>query len=133
MTNKPANHKSYRKAADDLFMPQWRGLPCEVCGKEEGTVGHHFISKGRSKALRYERTNIVILCPGHHNHGAVCEDGGVIGAHSLSNMDQERFIEWFKENCPGRYEWLKENEHIERRYTYRQAVENLKEGKEAWE
>jgi len=123
---KSPNHKSYRAAADKLFMPQFRGLPCEVCGKEEGTAFHHIVSKSRSKALRYDKRNGIILCQGHHTMS------NSMAPHSTNQLAVERFIEWFKENHPSRYKWITENERVERRYTFKGAVENLKAGKEAW-
>ena len=124
---KSSNHKSYRKKADDLFMPQFRGEPCEVCGKCEGTAGHHIVSKSRSKALRYDTRNIIIVCQSHHTMG------NDLAPHSTNQLAVERFIEWFKETHPDRHQWITENERIDRRYTFKQAIENLKAGKNAWD
>ena len=127
-TKKSDNHKSYRTKADNLFMSQFRGKPCEVCKTTVGTCGHHIVSKSRSKALRYDFRNIIVLCPSHHTLG------NDLAPHSTNQLAVERFCEWFKEEFPIRHWWIKEHEHIiERRYTYKQAVENLKNGKEAWE
>lgn len=124
---KPANHKSYRIKADNLFMPQFRGQPCEVCAKVEGTCFHHIVSKSRSKALRYDKRNGIILCPAHHTMG------NDLAPHSTNQCAVERFIDWFKNTHHERHAWIVENERIERRYSYKQAVENLKNGLEAWE
>jgi hypothetical protein len=128
-TYKPPNHKSFRIKADDLFMSRYRGLPCEVdgCGKKEGTVFHHIVNKARSKALRYDHMNGVVLCQGHH------KTSNDMAPHSSNQMAVERFISWFKENCPRRHEYTQKNERINRKYTYKQAVENLKAGRDAWE
>ncbi len=128
-TKKPktANHKSYRKKADDLFMAQFRGQPCEISGETEGTCGHHIVSKSRSKALRYDVRNIIIVAPRHHTMG------NDMAPHSTNQLAVERFIEWFKKTHPDRHQWIVENERIERRYTFRDAVENLKAGRDAWE
>lgn len=127
MSYKPPNHKSYRKIADDLFMSRYRGLPCEVCGKTEGTCFHHVVSKARSKALRYDHRNGVVLCRAHHKMS------NEMAPHSTNQMAVERFVEWFKTTFPDRHKWIKDNEFVERRYTYKQAVENLKAGRDAWE
>ena len=125
--SKPANHKSYRIKADSIFMVKYRGLPCEVCGVVLGTVGHHNINKARSKALRYDPRNITVLCPKHHTMG------NDLCPHSSNPMAVDRYFDWFKSKNRKQYEWLKENERIERKYSYRQAVENLKAGRMAWE
>lgn len=124
---KPANHKSYRNKADELFMKKFRGMPCEVCNSTRHTVGHHNVSKSRSKALRYDARNITVLCPSHHKFS------NDLSAHSTNVMAVDRYLEWFKSHNKKQYEYLKENEHIVRKYSYRQAAENLKDGRLAWE
>jgi hypothetical protein len=125
--SKPANHKSFRNKADSLFMEQFRGQPCEVCKAIEGTCGHHIVPKSRSKALRYDLKNILVLCFKHHTMG------NDLAPHSTNQLAVERFLEWFKDTKPEQHEWITENERIERRYSYKQAVENLKAGRNAWE
>ena len=124
---KTPNHKSYLKRAKDLFMPQFRGKPCEVCGTNQGTCGHHVVSQARSKSLRFDERNIIVLCAKHHTMG------NELAPHASNQMAVERFIEWFKENKPEQHAWIEENERIERRYTYKDAVENMKAGRKAWE
>lgn len=123
---KGPNDKYYRKKADELFMRQFRGRPCEVCNKSEGTCGHHIVNKARSKALRYDKRNIVVLCQSHHKFS------NDLAPHSSNQMAVERFINWFKEKHPDRHKWITENERTERRYTYKQAFENLKAGDLGW-
>jgi len=127
MATKPANHKSYRKKADEIFMSRYRGLPCEICGSTYQTVFHHICPKSRSKALRYDPQNGVILCPRHHTLG------NDMAPHSTNSLAVNRFFEWFKKTHPARHKWIVKNERIQRKYSYRQAVENLKAGKMAWE
>ena len=127
MKKRRPNDKHYRIKADDIFMSQFRGKPCEVCGVASKTVGHHNVNKARSKALRYDKRNITVLCQKHHTFGNdVCP-------HSSNPMAVDRYFEWFKSNRKEQYQWLKENERIQRKYSYKQAWENLKEGREAWE
>jgi len=120
------NDKYYRIKADEIFMSQFRGKPCEVCGKTNGTVGHHNVNKARSKALRYDKRNITVLCQAHHTMG------NDICPHSSNPMAVDRYFEWFKGRNFSQFMWLKMSEKIQRKYSYRQALENLKEGREAW-
>lgn len=125
-TRRP-NDSYFRKKADDIFMVQFRGQPCEVCGETHKTVGHHVVGKRRSKALRYDKNNIIILCPSHHTMG------NELAAHSSNQMAVDRFITWFKQNKPLQHKWCQINERLQRKYSYKQALENLKAGKDAWE
>ncbi len=127
MATKPANHKSYRTKADKIFMAQFHNRHCEICNSSYGVVGHHIIPKSRSRALRYDVRNIICLCPRHHTMG------NDMAPHSSNQLAVGRFIEWFKLSKPEQYAWTVENEHIQRKYSYRQAVENLKAGRKAWE
>lgn len=126
MKKKSPNHKSFRNKADKLFMSRFHNQPCEVCGNTEGTHGHHIISRSRSKALRFDKRNIIVVCAAHHTMG------NDMAPHSTNQKAVERFIEWFKETKPEQYEWITENEYIKRKYTYQQACENLANGREAW-
>lgn len=59
--------------------------------------------------------------------------GTDMAPHATSQTAVERYLEWFKQNKPDQYKWTKENEYIQRRYSYKQALENMREGKKAWE
>jgi len=127
MKSKPANHRSYRIKADELFMKPYRGLPCEVCGSTYKTVFHHNVPKSRSKALRYDKMNGTVLCPSCHVFGNKrC-------AHSKNVFAVEEYVEWFKWNRPEQYTYCKSNQYLQRKYSYKDALENLKEGRNAWE
>jgi hypothetical protein len=93
----------------------------------QGTCGHHVVSQARSKALRFDVRNIIVLCPAHHTMG------NDLAPHASNQLAVERFVEWFKTTHPERHKWIVENERVERRYTYKDAVENLKAGRKAWE
>ncbi len=127
MKKLPANHKSYRVKADKIFMSRFHGLPCEICGSTYKTVFHHCVPKSRSRALRYDVKNGVVLCQNHHTFG------NDMAPHSSNQLAVERFIEWFKFSKPEQYAWVVANEKIQRKYSYRQAVENLQAGRLAWE
>lgn len=120
------NSSYWLNKCNDFFMSQFRGQPCAICGATDGTVGHHIIPKSRSKALRFDINNIIVLCPGHHTMG------GDMAPHSMSQMVMERYIEWFKVNRTGQWLWAIENEHLQRRYTYKQAFINMSKGLDAW-
>jgi hypothetical protein len=120
MPKKRPNDKYYRNKADELFMSQFRGQPCEVCGRSDGTVGHHVVPKSRSKALRYEKRNIVVLCQSHHMFS------NEMAPHSTNQLAVERFVEWYKEAHPDDHEWLKEHEHDITKISYAEYWEMLK-------
>lgn len=125
--SKRANDSSYQNACKKIFMAQFREQPCAVCGTRIGTAGHHIVSQARSKALKFDNRNIIVLCRGHHM------TSNEMAPHSSNQMAVTRFVEWFKANHAEQYAWIEENEHIERNYNYRDALENLKNGRNAWE
>ena len=124
---KSPNSKYYKTKADSLFMAQFRVKRCEVCGTTKGCCGHHVVAKSRSKALRYDKRNIIIVCQAHHTMG------NSMAPHSMNQLAQERFTTWFRETFPKRHAWVVENERVQRRYTYKDAIENMNAGREAWE
>ena len=126
MKTKPANHSYHAKKADELFMSPYRGQRCEVCGSTYQTCFHHVVPKSRSKALRYDPRNGIVLCQRHHCHG------NDLAPHSLNSMAVDRFMVWFKTNHHDRYQWIVENEKVDRKYSYRAALENMKAGRMAW-
>jgi len=127
MLKKSPNSKYYRNKADKLFMSQFHGEPCEICKTTIGTCGHHVIGKSRSKALRLDIRNIIVVCNQHHCFG------NEMAPHSVNSLAVERFLEWFRTTHPERHAWIVENERIERRYTFKQAYENMVNGRDAWE
>ena len=121
------NNELWQKDAGELFMKQFRGQYCAICGTSYNTCGHHIVSKKQSKSLRYDVRNILVLCKKHHKWGSD------MAAHSDCFFIIQRFNDWFKENCPEQYEWTKANEHTFRKYTFKQALLNMKDNKLAWE
>ena len=119
---------------DDLFLAQFRGKPCEICGKTHGrddgvkvsSCGHHLIFKGNCRQFRYEPNNIIILCPFHHSHY-----NSEMSPHSItSTLAQKRFADWVKMHKPKQYKWWQEHMHYEhklfdRSWTYRDMYEQL--------
>jgi hypothetical protein len=121
------NSSYWLKKADEIFMEQFRGLPCEFClmlGYEnrEGTVFHHIIPKKKSKALRYTKRNGIILCPAHHKWG------GDMAAHSDNVYIVEKWVNFFKEHFCGRDLWCRNHARDNFRYTFKEAFEAMKNG-----
>lgn len=52
---------------DKNLLRSYHGKPCEVisCGKTEGTVAHHMKTRGAGGDDK--KSNLVALCPYHHN------------------------------------------------------------------
>lgn len=120
--------------ADDLFLAQYRGKPCEICGKTHGwdegkttsSCGHHLIFKGKCRKHRYEPKNIVVLCPEHHSHW-----NQVISPHSMtSTIAQQKFADWIKITKPDQWEWWQAhqedaNKPFDKSWTYREKYVEL--------
>ena len=69
---------------------------CEVCGNKLGLNSHHINGK-KSDALRFDLSNGICLCMGHHTFGQ-------ISAHSTSYEGQKRFHELLESIIPKRLE-----------------------------
>jgi len=67
---KKPNKKTLRNKADRLLQEYIRikhkGETCYLCGVNPVSVGHHFIYKSQSLALRYVLDNIIPLCNNCH-------------------------------------------------------------------
>ena len=113
------NNTYWRNKADEAFMSQFRGLQCQVCGKTEGTVFHHIVSKSRSKHLRYDRMNGVILCKSHHM------TSNELAPHSTNSLALGRFIDWLRLAEPGKVAYCEKMEHVKTRKTFRDMYEEL--------
>jgi len=105
-----ANAGGWMNRADDLFLAQFRGRPCAICGATHSTVkgvvtrsmGHHLISKEHCRAHRFNRRNIIVLCPDHHTRFT-----GSISPHSENSVEVGLFYEWLMFNRPEQWEWVK--------------------------
>jgi hypothetical protein len=118
---RPPTSGAYTRMCDALFMPQFRGKPCERCydlsGKVNmsGTVGHHIILKSQSLFLRWSKRNICVLCPADH-----------FEAHNPSPKKVSEFMDWFKAYRPEDWEYLEANEHTKPAMKSRDYFENMK-------
>jgi len=88
-----------RKDLEDACMDLWRKIVscgmtvCVWCLKPARVYQcHHIITKGSSKALKYDTDNGIFLCQGCHYR-----------AHNSGSMD---FAKFYEENYPGKYEKL---------------------------
>lgn len=93
----------WKRKAKKVFMRQFHYLPCEICGDRTGTVGHHLLPQGSNIDYVFEKKNIVVLCPKHHNFS------NEIAAHSTNALAVEAFLDWLKEHKAWQYEWMKEH------------------------
>lgn len=102
----------WKNACDDLFLAQFRGLPCEICGEPRvyyngrmtRSMGHHLLEKGLHRQHRYDKRNIVILCANHH--GPYARD---ISPHSDDTGAVGAFYAWLARNKPGQWHWFEAN------------------------
>ena len=125
-----AEANGWRIKADDLFLAQFRGRPCEICGATHGwdgkynsrSCGHHLAEKGLHREHRYNPELIVVLCPKHHSRFA--RD---ISPHADDTVAQERFSEWLRLHKPEQRELLLSVSHkpFDKSWTYRQKYEEL--------
>lgn len=110
----------WKHEADELFMAQYRGLPCAVCASEGKqnifkTVAHHVIPKGRCPRHRLTAQNIVVLCPLHHKFS------NEIAPHSANPLAVKRFWSWLENNRPEQYQWAMAHERDFGKIDFREA------------
>ena len=119
MKKRSSNYSSFDSGGwtvkcDDLFLAQFRGLPCEICGarggwdgkKKSSSCGHHLHHKGNCRKFRYDRRNIVVLCPNHHSKWSKH-----ISPHcEVNGFGISRFNSWLRVNKPEQYKWWRDTE-----------------------
>jgi len=81
---------------------------CEICGATVGLNAHHLLAKSVWPQYRCDLSNGICLCSSHHTFD------NTISAHGCM-VAVDRFIQWFKENRPGQYEWYAETKEDKRR------------------
>ncbi len=120
----------WKYACDDIFLAQFRGKPCEVCGEINGTVGrsitrscgHHIAEKDNYRLLRYDPRIIVVLCPDHHGRFSA-----KLSPHSTDTLAQGRFYFWLFASKMD--QWLLTLDLAEKKWdkswTYREMYERL--------
>ena len=99
----------WRVASDDLFLAQFRGQPCAVCGTtidDHGrSMGHHLLSKELHRVFRYTDENIIVLCNKHHL-------GGEMSPHSHDVAGQCAFYDWLAKTHPKKMEYILRNRGV---------------------
>ncbi|MHA1816688.1 MAG: HNH endonuclease signature motif containing protein [Candidatus Heimdallarchaeaceae archaeon] len=115
------NSKYWQNKCKEIFMTQAHGKPCQVCGTTESTCYHHIVSQSRSKLLKFDLMNVVVLCPSHHTMG------NDLAPHSTNTLAIGRFVDWLRENEPEKVSYCEEMEHVKTRKTYRDIYEELVE------
>lgn len=120
------NSSYWHKKAKELFMEQFRGLPCEVCLKlgytnATGTVFHHIIPQKESKALKYDKRNGLILCPSHHGFS------NDMGAHSDNTYVVKKFQDFIELHFADRVQWALDHRRQSFKFTHQQAYEYMKQ------
>ena len=99
----------WMNVADDLFLAQFRGRACEVCGathvlfngRKTRSCGHHLAGKELHRQWRYEPRNIVVLCAEHHSRFA-----RELSPHSNDTVAVAAFYAWLLEHDPYKWHWL---------------------------
>jgi hypothetical protein len=114
--------------ADSLFLAQFRGRPCAVCGATQSfyagkTVrshGHHLLSKELHRLYRYDVDNIIVLCPKHHL-------GAEMSPHSHDGAAQAAFYEWMLLHWADKYHLMMErrNDKFNKEWCYREMYVEL--------
>jgi hypothetical protein len=118
----------WMNVCDDIFLAQFRGRPCEICGATSGfyngktirSMGHHVLSKELHRAHRYDTQNIVTLCPIHHL-------GAEMSPHSHDTAAQAAFYDWMATALPFRYELMMARRHdkFNKEWCYREKYIEL--------
>lgn len=107
MAKKSARQKIYKKL-DDLTREAVRlrdNNICQYSGKKvSGSNSHtsHIIPKSKSLFLRWDLINLLVMSQYYHLHW--WHENPVMAG------------EWFKEEYPARFQYLKENEHKQVRW-----------------
>jgi hypothetical protein len=113
---------------DDLFLAQFRGRPCAICGAERSffrnktirSMGHHLLSKELHRRYRYWSDNIIVLCPKHHL-------GADMSPHSHDGAAQAVFYDWLKTEKGWQWHQMVELrfDKFNKEWTYRDMYEKL--------
>ena len=101
---------AWQVKCDDLFLAQFRGRPCEICGstsreyngRQTRSCGHHLMEKDLHRIHRYSVENIIVLCPKHHG-----QYERTISPYSDDTVAVASFYEWVRINKPHQWEWFK--------------------------
>jgi hypothetical protein len=123
-----ADSGGWMNKCDDLFLAQFRGRPCAICGQKSGvykqrtirSMGHHLLSKELHRAYRYTTENIITLCANHHL-------GAEMSPHSHDTAAQVEFYDWLRMWWSSKHEFILDNRHdkFNKEWCYRDMYELL--------
>jgi len=121
---------AWQVKCDDLFLAQFRGKPCSICGattrlyKDRMTrsCGHHLMEKDLHRIHRYSVEGIVVLCPKHHG-----QYERTISPHSDDTVAVAAFYEFVRTKLPDQWKWFKSHcrDMWDRSWTYKEMYERL--------
>ena len=121
---------AWQNRIDDLFLAQFRGRPCKICGamrreyngRMTRSMGHHLMEKDLHRIHRYSVENIIILCAKHHG-----QHERSISPHSNDTVAVAAFYEWVRLNEPEQWEWFKSHcrDEWDGSWTYKEMYQTL--------
>ena len=95
----------FKKKVVEAMMASFRGKPCAICGKTEGTCAHHILPKGSTPHHIATRENLIPLCQSHHRFNRqICP-------HSSDPFVVNAFLMWLAEHREKQYEWCMAHKH----------------------
>jgi hypothetical protein len=114
--------RKYKDEANKLWSLEIRSVGhCEIAGCHNTDLNaHHILGKGAYPHLRFDLSNGVCLCSGHHTFDKdVCPHGTLPAV--------EGFIDWLITNRQGQYQFYQENKDDRRLVDmdYEQEYNNL--------
>lgn len=104
-STKGKSQSYFKRKVVERFMAGYRGRPCAVCGKTQGTCAHHVVSKGSCPHHIATENMVITLCPKHHRwaHGDRIYNGD---AYAIMG-----FLMWLLRNRPEQYTWCMAHRH----------------------
>lgn len=103
--------RKYRQESTKLWADEIKMVgQCEIygCTRTDDLNAHHLLEKSHWTHLRYDLSNGVCLCSGHHTMDRdICPHG------SLPAI--EAFLEWLRTKRSGQYVWYMEHK-LDHRY-----------------
>ena len=90
------------------FMDGYLGLPCELCGTDQGTHAHHVVSQGSCPYHKCSPEMVVVLCPDCHRYA---HGGGLGNGKAANAFKVVDFMEWLELNKPEQFNWCEAHQH----------------------
>ncbi len=97
--------RKFKEEATKLWSEEIRAVgACEICNSTDNLNAHHLLEKSVWTHLRYDLSNGVCLCAGHHTMDRDCCPHGNLPAI-------EAFILWLFVNREGQSAWYTQHKH----------------------